>query len=114
MCEVEDNMDGSYNASCLLPWKGKAIVTAVLIHPSEAIFHLIQKFSSEQEYGLTMNATMRNSENKTEITKCSVGYPTMRFVRYYFIYLVRYEEMNRLRLVHYINDCGFDFLLQFM
>ncbi|XP_039251541.2 NXPE family member 3-like [Styela clava] len=74
-CDVFDEMMGIYHVSCLLPWPGIAYLNAVLVHPSESIFQMIKKYSSEHEWGVLMNTTMRNSKDIDEYTPCSVGFP---------------------------------------
>lgn len=95
-CEVLDLTTGSYDVKCLLPWSGRAVLNATLVHPSEGIYYLIKTYSSRKEYGVRMNTTMVNSKKVSEFTDCSVGFPEMRYLN---IILMNYINIK----MHLLN-----------
>lgn len=77
-CVVDDKGDGTYLVECILPWSGKAALNALLIHPSESVFQIMKKFSTEKHVGLIIYTRMLNSANITEDSVCTVGFPDKR------------------------------------
>lgn len=74
-CETVDNADGSYSVECFLPWQGPTLLNVVLLHPSEIVFELMKRYSTEEHVGIYLHTTMLNSNNVEERTFCSVDYP---------------------------------------
>lgn len=79
-CAVADNSDGTYDIKCILPFAGAAELRVTMLHPSESVLEMMTKYSSSQEYGVTMKTEMKNSANRFEHTDCSIDFPDQRYL----------------------------------